>query len=618
MKHIFILFSVIFLLVQVSYSQSCESWLKSYPDLPTESVGVITDNDGNLIVAFNSSTTILAKFDSEGELLWTAPSPNTLTANELFFQNETVYIVAGEDKDFVFKYDLEGNYVSYLSFSSINYIRDVYIGENFIAICQGSHLYKFNLEGEEIFTVDFDFQDEDWEATFLSTVVVDGNVVYYTIVYLDYSDWDYDSYLYKKVGDNSPANIYSKEGVFDDMIFSPPNNLFIYNDKNHFFGSAHEIISINTQGGLLFTDDVYNASILDDLYYDIYRNSTYYSIATDPAGGGGGEYDDYGIMDKSGTSNSITKNIHYVNDVGGITSTETNVFFCGKFSGDLYIDYAHINGSGFFIAKCTEDFALIPTDVDFVGDDQDVSCGSSITLGEPFVNPFVSTHPDYYFNVFSFLWDDESSSTNKTVEVNPTESREYSLQVSAGDCNVIQSVYVDVSKETNFIYSVSGMTLTLEMLSEEIDNFLWDFGDGNSNGMNPNPTYTYSTEGSFSVCLHDVDNSFDCSTCVVLTLPGEYSDTTNTVSLIKNVLNPNIEIYPNPIINSKCVIKLNRKFQGNIDIILIDYLGKAVNKPINYNQTNDIIELSFPEDLKGLYLLNIKLNNQLISHKIIL
>jgi len=617
MKTFSALFSF-FLLIQVTHSQSCESWLRSYPDLPSESVGMITDNDGNLIVAFNNAGTILAKFDSDGELLWTAPSPNTLTANELFFQNETIYIVAGEDKDFVFKYNLEGSFISYLSFSNINYIKDVYIGEDYIAICRRSHLYKFNLEGEEIYTVDFNFQDEDWESTFISNVVVDGNNVYYTIAYANYADWYINSEIYKKIGANDPTFLYSKNGIFTDMVFGSPNKLLIYNDRDYLFGTSQEIISINTQGGLLFTDDVYIPSVLDDLYYDIYRNSTYYSLIAPSGGGGGDEYDDYAIMDKSGTSNSITKNIHYVDDVGGITSTETNVFFCGRFSGDLYIDYAYLSGSGFFIAKCTEDFALIPSDVDFVGDDQGVSCGASVTLGESFVNPFISSHPDYYFNTFSFLWDDESSSTNNTVEVSPTESREYTLLVSAGNCDVSQTVYIDVLKETNFIYTVNGMTLSLEMLSSDLENFLWDFGDGNSNGMNPNPTYTYSTEGSFSVCLHDVDNSFDCSTCVILTFPGEYSDSTNTVSVIEKTHIPKISVYPNPIIDNKCFIKFNNNIQGKIDAILTDYFGRTVSQTTSFIESNKTLELDFPSNLKGIFILNLKYNNQSIIQKIIL
>lgn len=34
-----------------------------------------------------------------------------------------------------------------------------------------------------------------------------------------------------------------------------------------------------------------------------------------------------------------------------------------------------------------------------------------------------------------------------------------------------------------------------------VDHFLWDFGDGGTNSLNPNPVYFYAADGLYTVTL---------------------------------------------------------------------------------------------------------------------
>ncbi|PIX33444.1 MAG: hypothetical protein COZ59_09390, partial [Bacteroidetes bacterium CG_4_8_14_3_um_filter_31_14] len=64
----------------------------------------------------------------------------------------------------------------------------------------------------------------------------------------------------------------------------------------------------------------------------------------------------------------------------------------------------------------------------------------------------------------------------------------------------------------------------------------WDFGNGFSSTLQ-NPSFTYSTAGTYNVCL---SLNSQCGSDVYC------HNVTVTLVNVNNVINENIEIYPNP------------------------------------------------------------------------
>lgn len=52
----------------------------------------------------------------------------------------------------------------------------------------------------------------------------------------------------------------------------------------------------------------------------------------------------------------------------------------------------------------------------------------------------------------------------------------------------------------DFLYTIDGLTVDFENVSENATSYAWDFGDGNSS-TSENPTHTYAAEGTYTVTL---------------------------------------------------------------------------------------------------------------------
>lgn len=95
----------------------------------------------------------------------------------------------------------------------------------------------------------------------------------------------------------------------------------------------------------------------------------------------------------------------------------------------------------------------------------------------------------------------------------------------------------------DFSYTIQNMTVQFTKLDTACKNFIWDFGNGNTSTINPNPLVTYASPGSYSVCLK-------CGTsdpvCTIITVPcNNCAGQTG----ILNTKNETIKIHPNPAQN---------------------------------------------------------------------
>jgi len=70
-----------------------------------------------------------------------------------------------------------------------------------------------------------------------------------------------------------------------------------------------------------------------------------------------------------------------------------------------------------------------------------------------------------------------------------------------------------------FSENVSGLTAAFTDASTNTNSWMWDFGDGNTSTMQ-NPTHTYATTGTYTVCLTASSNCGADSTCQSVTYVG--------------------------------------------------------------------------------------------------
>jgi PKD repeat protein len=101
----------------------------------------------------------------------------------------------------------------------------------------------------------------------------------------------------------------------------------------------------------------------------------------------------------------------------------------------------------------------------------------------------------------------------------------------------IDTLYAD------FSYSAAGLVvdysdISFTTLLTGVSSWLWDFGDGNTSPAQ-NPTHTYATNGTYTVCLTVVDACGADSSCssvsVISTSLGNFD------------MENNVQVYPNPV-----------------------------------------------------------------------
>ncbi|PKP17783.1 MAG: hypothetical protein CVU06_12785, partial [Bacteroidetes bacterium HGW-Bacteroidetes-22] len=179
----------------------------------------------------------------------------------------------------------------------------------------------------------------------------------------------------------------------------------------------------------------------------------------------------------------------------------------------------------------------------------------------------------------------------------------YHIKVTSGDCSVQDSVLISISKETNFSYIVNDKTITLTRIPPLSDQFSWDFGNGVTNNINPNPTYTFPNDGTYSVCLSGTGIPSNCISCANITVPGNYTGSTlGGVGIEQRVFGKQVvAITPNPA-TDQCLIQYPVEFVPE-RVVLTDMNGKQFS--VHFTLSSDGCVVNTQLLARGLYVVMI-------------
>lgn len=163
-------------------------------------------------------------------------------------------------------------------------------------------------------------------------------------------------------------------------------------------------------------------------------------------------------------------------------------------------------------------------------------------------------------------------------------------------------------------YSTSSGTIT----------YLWDFGDGSSSTL-AYPSHTYATTSPVTICLTITDGASCTDTYCDSITPGMMMSSVFTI----NVLNPmgvsenentitSLENYPNPFSDNTTINYAINK-EATVSISVVDLLGNTIAEIVNENKASGEYSITWNSQTvsDGMYLLQLKVNNDIKTKKII-
>jgi len=224
--------------------------------------------------------------------------------------------------------------------------------------------------------------------------------------------------------------------------------------------------------------------------------------------------------------------------------------------------------------------------------DKAIDCGGTVVLGSDLVKtPYIVS------NIPRFSWKPTNglsnpNSPNPSCSIN--SSQKYTLSI---DSNCTKEVNVVVTNPSNFTYQTNGMVATFSVNNPSCTSFLWDFGNGNTSSINPNPIVTYLTPGTYGVCLKCNDQPATCVRCLNITVP---SNTSGTAVGQDQVSLPQTRVYPNPA-GEQLTIE-NKSYNSSSFYEISNQLGQQI---LLSSIVSEKTEIDLRPFSKGLYFIKI-------------
>lgn len=196
---------------------------------------------------------------------------------------------------------------------------------------------------------------------------------------------------------------------------------------------------------------------------------------------------------------------------------------------------------------------------------------------------------------YTYLWLN-TNPVNTTSLISGLTAGNYTVVVSdSKGCNDTTTVVIQKDyNPSSFSYTTNGMIVNFSINSIGCNNFNWDFGNGNTSNINPNPVVTYASSGIYGVCIICNGMPPSCSQCINITVPG---NTSGSVGLPENIQNSDFQIYPNPT-QGKIIVEA----QENAHITIMNSIGQIVYKQIAATNKTEVFINALPN---GIYLVKV-------------
>jgi len=172
----------------------------------------------------------------------------------------------------------------------------------------------------------------------------------------------------------------------------------------------------------------------------------------------------------------------------------------------------------------------------------------------------------------------------------------FSFSTNAQTCNA------------SFTYVIAGNTVTFTSTSTGVTSntlYSWSFGDTQTS-TTQNPVHTYTTGGTYIVCLGIADFSNGCvdSACQTIVIPlSGVEDFSNTFVTLST--------FPNPS-NTQTSISYSTSVAGDVSMEVFDVLGNKVSVIENSHKAAGNYETKFDtQNLnEGIYFVRITINGR--------
>jgi len=170
------------------------------------------------------------------------------------------------------------------------------------------------------------------------------------------------------------------------------------------------------------------------------------------------------------------------------------------------------------------------------------------------------------------------------------------------------------SCNASFTYVIAGNTVTFTSTSTGVTGntiYSWSFGDTQSSSTQ-NPSHTYATGGTYSICLGIADFAIGCldSACQTIVIPTsgmeDFSGTFVTLGT-----------FPNPS-NTQTVISYTTSVSGDVSIEVFNILGNKVSAIESAHKAAGVYETKFDTQNmnEGIYFVKITINGREAATKL--
>jgi hypothetical protein len=198
-----------------------------------------------------------------------------------------------------------------------------------------------------------------------------------------------------------------------------------------------------------------------------------------------------------------------------------------------------------------------------------------------------------------YQWSDGKTTRRDTTIINTTTTLSVIVTNQAG-CSATDSITITAlsAQSSGFKYVQNGNTFVFTDTTTGSTNWSWDFGDGNlSNAQNP--TYTYSTPGTYNVTM-------------IVTGPCKTDTITRQITIfpldIPKIVSTNAlnYCYPNPASNELNIMLGDEKIES---ISIQNVLGQTIQS-IHFGGKNQLEKISIAVLSNGLYSIQARGNKQ--------